>query len=853
MPNWVRAAVLSVFCLPALGATAQAEDAAQGVWRVDGFGFTFDYVVEPARTTGGPHEVTGVVRMGASGAACPPALIRLCEKAEKDGPFVLWGQITPVQQNNDAEIFSMRVNYAGGGDPIVFDMAQFERGDAHLSYTVPDTGSVGATALYQNNDLSRPARWAEGNWTAELDGVRVEAALASTGDTALDGTLAVHPGGYGMVSSAILDNWRQVIADYYPFAMRVDAQRAAFGLHFPGRAETGPEYTQIGQSADISFIPFEGIGLVTRLYNPNFGADWSEPFLMVPMDGPLTPVPPPSGQRSQTGELEQNTAVTPLQGGELAGLWSIAGSSLTLDLVIDPQVEGGAYPTYLVATGGPGPIYPCPAEDMPLMSALCERIEKGFPVVFAGTLSTSARSSSAEPGYAGTLASDWADAIAVNFIVGASHMSGLFTNQAQFDPHLGRRVVPVQASKLEEKFTPASAWADGNWFYDDGSVRFELGLGANGPDALAGEIRVVPPSGEHAYNSANAVLADWAKVATEQGGFSTAINARLGQLGSFFDAGIAADFGPDARIRIMPVENNALVILLDDAQGGDALPFTMMRTDALSAVPAASGPAPLPQPAPGGGGAQQHCTAAGTWQARHGGPFLRFLNDDPAFLPVSLSITGALDTTITAPWRTETLPAIEEQDAFRDRALSAADSLGPMSGQTASAWLGPNGATAPAVVAHKTNGDPPLILLAGCERAVLLTNGQGYDVYADLLTIGQIGIGSRLFFLERTSALSQAAATGSSGQSGSPSQGPAAAATGLMGVVDPAAPCASLRNLEMGLWAGAADGSVALDDLRALSMIMYPAGVGGAGLSNDGQCAGVLAMLQGEMAQRNLQ
>ncbi len=86
-----------------------------------------------------------------------------------------------------------------------------------------------------------------------------------------------------------------------------------------------------------------------------------------------------------------------------------------------------------------------------------------------------------------------------------------------------------------------------------------------------------------------------------------------------------------------------------------------------------------------------------------------------------------------------------------------------------------------------------------------------------------------------------------------PDSGPPQTPTGAAALVwaaDLGRPCAALMALDDALWAGAADGTVALSDLRALAVILYAAGVRPTGLSNDAACRTVLVQLQAETAQR---
>lgn len=563
-------------------------------------------------------------------------------------------------------------------------------------------------------------------------------------------------------------------------------------------------------------------------------------------------------------------------GIEIPGLWTIDGTGMIFDIVVEPGASANAYPIYVVASRPQDGQVNCGADIGAVIERLCEIVDKDGPVLLWGDVSRvdSGHLDNTIPAagaqFSGHLTSEpFGEAgVQVGFAIRSGDPYGTLTLSNYAASTGPTQTVRLPVRKLDEKFTPSSGWADGNWRAEFRGLDVEAALSAEGPLSVGGTVQFVPGVGTQGIFSGK--LGNFVRVVEDFGPFHMTIAAELGQVEAFFegygetDRAVYTAIYQDARYWLLPLENDVMIVRLDDYDGNPDSPFLLQRSGPIT--PLATLPRTTPQPRPQTSGTQvapEICSAEGTWQAGHGGTYFLFLDEDAGLLPLELVVAEGLIATITMPGRTHTNTAFTENTGFGTAVLRIADALGSLSGLTASAWFGSVGEHVHTIAAHNINDNPSLIFVAGCERGVLLTNGAGPDVAGDLMTFGPVPRGTQLYFLERTSIASGlgggAGHTGQDGsafsgsQLGEPASITGAGAAALVLGADMSDPCPALMGLEDALWAGAADGSVVLDDLRALTQLLYAAGVRNTGMANEAECRNILVMLQAEMAQRTAQ
>lgn len=331
-PPAVRLA-LSAAVIVALASPVLAEQSPAGLWQADGFGAVIDFHVEPADARG-MHSVVGVVHAPA-GMQChgreSPAILRLCERAEKDGPFVILGAFENRSASPLVGDFRGAFEVPELVDDLPLRLVMVGDSIARLEHSVTAGGADVALSVSARLVDPKPtpdARWAAGNWVAAFETVRIEAAIAATPPVGLDGTIAVHTvrGGLQRSTSNMVDNFGKLAEDHQSFAMRFEAALGQTGLFFEGPLATGPEYTAIFQESVLRLLPFEGVGLVAQFRELD-RTTFSPPFLMLALDGPLTPVAPPGTTSSAVDPAPAPAKVDPAAAGhpwgEILGEWRI--------------------------------------------------------------------------------------------------------------------------------------------------------------------------------------------------------------------------------------------------------------------------------------------------------------------------------------------------------------------------------------------------------------------------------------------------------------------------------------------------------------------------------------------------
>lgn len=329
---FLLACVFSVL-LPVAPAQAQSEKSPVGRWVADGYGFVIDFYVEPS--SGSSYPVIGLVHGPVGGQViCPqnmPVLVeRICEKVDKDGPFAIEGELSLASEPGQFVALyegAFRSDWLGQDFPV--RLAFFANELGRLQHLGTRRGRELPTSVEVTRTDEKPspaAEWAEGNWQADFGSLRLEAAISADGPGSINGTLQAIPvqsGSHTLFNFPMLSNFHKVAETFYPFAMRMNAQLSGAGSLYEGTAATSADYTEIGQTARIRMLPFDGIAIVARIENLD-GATFSPVFALTPLDGPLTPVPPPSGsQTAGEGETGPASAATASRGP--AGEWRMVG------------------------------------------------------------------------------------------------------------------------------------------------------------------------------------------------------------------------------------------------------------------------------------------------------------------------------------------------------------------------------------------------------------------------------------------------------------------------------------------------------------------------------------------------
>lgn len=324
--------------MPSL-ALAQAADPV-GHWSASGYGVHFDLFIEPSPDAQiFPAYV--VVSAPQGGWDCDwrsRFIASLCEIVEKDGPQVRRMELAiPSGQGiGSSRRYEGLWSWAGVDRAMTFHMSP--QGDvANLVHSEEREGRPSpalATARLRDPKPSPSSDLFEGNWVADFGMLRIEAAFSPDGAGAVTGSLAPHavdaPDFRG--NGSRISNFHKAAENFYPFLMSYRGALGANGSFYVGNAQTGPDYTEIGQEGLTRLLPLSNGLIVAEIQNLDWDT-YSEPFLFVPLDGALTPVPSLPGARSGNLELDGGSqTITPQDSGDenaeseesgtIAGVWT---------------------------------------------------------------------------------------------------------------------------------------------------------------------------------------------------------------------------------------------------------------------------------------------------------------------------------------------------------------------------------------------------------------------------------------------------------------------------------------------------------------------------------------------------
>lgn len=571
-------------------------------------------------------------------------------------------------------------------------------------------------------------------------------------------------------------------------------------------------------------------------------------------------------------------------GIEIPGLWTIDGTGMIFDIVVEPGASANAYPIYVVASRPQDGQVNCGADIGAVIERLCEIVDKDGPVLLWGDVSRvdSGHLDNTIPAagaqFSGHLTSEpFGEAgVQVGFAIRSGDPYGTLTLSNYAASTGPTQTVRLPVRKLEEKFTPSSDWADGNWRAEFRGLDVEAALSAEGPLAVGGTVQFVPGVGTHGIFSGK--LGNFVRVVEDFGPFHMTIAAELGQVEAFFEGYGETDRAAytaiyqDARYWLMPLENDVMIVRLDDYDGNPDIPFLMQRSGPIS--PLATIPSRQAGTVDGGEANWDTPTAythVGDWAIRRSAVVSLEGGLAGTDLTGIVSMTsperGSVRLTGAAGGGGMDVMSEYASDS-RNVYLEVADRFGALGGQSPTQWLGGG--------FHWYVGSSEIseigvygfsyLMMAGEDRAVLIKaqwdwmQGGGAQDYRSLDPQHPDPVAARIYYLERVGGQRLDAdgnpvpATGGHGTGlGIPPSLPITGAAGLVWGADMSDPCPALMGLEDALWAGAADGSVALDDLRALTQLLYAAGVRNTGMANQAECRNILVMLQAEMAQRTAQ
>jgi len=575
------------------------------------------------------------------------------------------------------------------------------------------------------------------------------------------------------------------------------------------------------------------------------------------------------------------------------GQWRIAGFGMPVNLFVEPAAEGETYPAYAVFLAPPSGT-DC-VDNTVLRFALCGDVSRlGPQVIRSEFVFESGGLFGAPTVYVATF--EYASAFAsvrLSIAPGSARNSLIWLDRTN-----GSQIAYTEiAVRDSDKPSPSASWAEGNWVADLGALRLEASFSPAGPGQLTGSVSVFDTGSRDFSRVPGNVAANWHRVAGEFYPFIMTGSAALGGTGAFYGGQIVTpseydEIIQDGVMRLLPLA--AGVIVAEFSYVGNAGPLDQPFDAApVVFVPLDGARSPVPPPpAPSTGLSGDPGTAvSGDEQAGDDGSaqptqvlaqsLAGRWESGPSALIVGEAVSTPTPLTylITVP-HDQTKLLIEIDGYPDDRALVVqnlesalryAEVLGPLTlnGQSVSQWLG----GPPALGFSSYEHTPPHMLLARGDRGVLIMATPQADPVNHIAAFGSIP-GGRIAFVTRVSGGPTAPPTQEGGpqlidppppppQLIEPLEDPRSGdseivvtvldgAAGLVWNANLSAPCVALAKIENGLWAGAADGSVTLNELRALTRIIYAAGVN-ADTADDRECLNIIVMLQAEMDQRTPQ